>query len=58
MTVPLTSTTAPTVAEVGLDIRFAPAGSNFNASTTSEIDDSAVFSLTAQDTSSQNAPCQ
>jgi len=58
MTVPLTSTTAPTVAEVGLDIRFAPAGSHYNASTTSEIDDAAVFSLTAQDNSSQNAPCQ
>jgi prepilin-type N-terminal cleavage/methylation domain-containing protein len=58
MTVPLTATTAPSVAEVGLDFRFAPAGTNFNASTTSEIDDAAVFSLTAQDSSSQNAPCQ
>jgi prepilin-type N-terminal cleavage/methylation domain-containing protein len=55
---PLTAATAPTVAEVGLDIRFAPAGSNTNATTTSEIDDAAVFSLTAHDTSSQNAPCQ
>lgn len=55
---PLTTAIAPTVAEVNLDIRFAPAASNYNASTTSELEDSAVFSLTAQDNSSQNAPCQ
>jgi prepilin-type N-terminal cleavage/methylation domain-containing protein len=58
LTAPLTATTAPTVAEVALDIRFAPAGSYYNASTTSELQDAAVFSLTAQDTSNQNAPCQ
>lgn len=58
LSVPLSTTTAPTVAEVGLDIRFAPAGSYYNPSTTSELQDAAVFSLTAQDTSDQNAPCQ
>ncbi len=58
LTVPLTTTTAPNVAEVALDFRFAPAGTNFNSSATTELDDAAVFSLTAQDASSQNAPCQ
>jgi len=58
LSTPLTSTTAPTVAEVDLDIRFAPPGSNYNSTTTSELEDSAVFSLTAQDTSSQNEPCE
>ncbi len=57
MSLPLTSTTAPTVAEVDLDVRFAPAG-NYQANQTSELQDSAVFSLTAQDTSAQNGPCQ
>ena len=55
---PLNTTTAPTVAEVGLDIRFAPAGSNYNSNTTSELKDAAVFSLTAHDASSQNGPCE
>jgi prepilin-type N-terminal cleavage/methylation domain-containing protein len=55
---PLTTTTAPNVAEVGLDLRFAPAGSNYQPSATSELEDAAVFSLTAQSTGSQNAPCE
>ena len=55
---PLTATTAATVAEVDLDFRFAPPGSNYQANQTSEIQDSAVFSLTAQDNSAANGPCQ
>ena len=57
LSLPLTSTTAPTVAEVDLDFRFAPPG-HYQTNQTSELQDSAVFSLTAQDTSAQNGPCQ
>ena len=57
LAVPLTVTTAATVAEVDLDFRFLPY-SNSQANQSSELQDSAVFSLTAQDNSSPNGPCQ
>ena len=58
--VPLTTSAAPTVAEVDLDLRFAPRGGDRTSQTyqTTELRDSAVFDLTAHTAGSQNVPCQ
>ena len=60
---PLTSATAPTVAEIDVDLRVGPAAGTFNAtaaqaqSETSEFSDSATFRLTAADPNDPNYPC-
>lgn len=60
LTPPFTATTAATIAEVDIDIRVSPSGATpGGASATSELQDSAVFSLSAKAATAgvDNLPC-